>query len=149
MDAPISSRNPEINFVLAEEIGDKGILTLNRPEALNTLRYDMLRKISACISEWRDTKSLILIKGNGGKAFCAGGDLKPKPEVKDRYANGRLVSRTIYQLIYMIESLKIPYVALIDGITMGSGVGLSVHGKYRVATERTVFAMPEAAIGKY
>lgn len=136
------------DFVLVEEIGDKGILTLNRPKALNACNHEMVHKIGTYIQKWHNTKSLILIKGTGEKAFCAGGDVRTIVEA-DTSEVGKKFFGTEYVMNFMIGSLTIPYVALIDGITMGGGVGLSVHGKYRIATERTMFAMPETAIGEY
>lgn len=97
---------------------------------------------------WETSKSLVIIKGAGEKAFCAGGDIKSLITSPDKtYANTFM--REEYTLNHLIGTYKIPYVALIDGITMGGGVGLSIHGKYRVATERTMFAMPETAIGLF
>lgn len=136
------------DLVLAEEIGDKCIITLNRPKALNACNTEMVHKVGTYIQKWHNTKSLILIKGAGGKAFCAGGDVRTIVEA-DTPEVGKKFFGTEYVMNYMIGSLKIPYVALIDGITMGGGVGLSVHGKYRIATEKTLFAMPETAIGKH
>lgn len=139
---------PATDFVLAHEIGDKCILTLNRPKALNSGNFEMVQKINAALDNWKDTKSLIIIKGAGGKAFCAGGDVKTIVEA-DTPEVGKKFFGTEYVMNYKIGTLKIPYVALIDGITMGGGVGLSVHGRYRIATEKTLFAMPETAIGGY
>lgn len=139
---------PSTSLVLSEEINDKGVLTLNRPKALNAVNYEMVEKVHVQLRQWQKTKSLILIKGAGEKAFCAGGDVRTIVEAKDP-SLGRNFFRTEYMTNYMIGTLKIPYVALIDGITMGGGVGMSVHGKYRVATERTLFAMPETAIGLF
>ena len=86
----------------------------------------------------------------GGKAFCAGGDVRAVTE--SAVAGGRLYKdffREEYELNGLIGTLHIPYIALIDGITMGGGVGLSVHGTYSVATERTLVAMPETRIGLF
>lgn len=139
----------EPNWVLVEEIGDKGIITLNRPQALNAYTYEMMKNISTHINKWQTTKSLIIIKSNSEKAFCAGGDVKRMVQTTDLTETGRRMSRVVYSMNHMIGSLNIPYVAFIDGITMGGGAGLSVHGKYRIATERTVFAMPEVLIGYF
>ncbi|XP_053804261.1 3-hydroxyisobutyryl-CoA hydrolase, mitochondrial isoform X3 [Vidua chalybeata] len=111
--------------VLLEKKGAAGIITLNRPKALNALNLSMIQQIYPQIKTWEQDPEtfLIIIKGTGGKAFCAGGDIR--------------------------GTCKKPYVALIDGITMGGGVGVSVHGHFRVATEKTVFAMPETAIGLF
>lgn len=87
---------------------------------------------------------------SGGKAFCAGGDIRA---VTDSAKAGTSLYKDFfkqeYQLNNLIGTLRVPYVALIDGITMGGGVGLSVHGLFRVATEKTLFAMPETAIGLF
>ena len=91
----------------------------------------------------------IIIRGAGETAFCAGGDIK---KVRENNLNGKKSEamrffRDEYKLNYTISNLKKPYIALLNGVTMGGGVGVSVHGKYRVATEKTLFAMPETAIG--
>lgn len=129
---------PETEFVLAEEVGDKGVLTFNRPQALNAKNLEMEHKMEHYLNKWKNTKSMIIIKSNCKKAFCVGGDLK---------AISKQVFKIEYVTNHIIGSLTIPYVALIDGITMGGGVGSAVHGRYRIATEKTVFAMPEAAVG--
>lgn len=140
------------NDVLFQDIGDRGVIVLNRPKALNALNISMVDKIYPVLKQWESSKKVVIIEGAGGKAFCAGGDVKsivtalnePKGE-----AVGEIFFRKEYTLNYLIGTYKIPYVALLNGITMGGGVGLSVHGKYRVATENTLFAMPETAIGLF
>ncbi|XP_065696394.1 3-hydroxyisobutyryl-CoA hydrolase, mitochondrial isoform X3 [Patagioenas fasciata] len=138
--------------VLLEKRGGAGIITLNRPKALNALNFSMIQQIYPQIKTWeKDPETfLIIIKGTGGKAFCAGGDIKAITDAGK--AGSRLAQdffRAEYSLNNAIGTCKKPYVALIDGITMGGGVGLSVHGHFRVATEKTVFAMPETAIGLF
>lgn len=136
--------------VILETVNKKGVIILNRPKALNALDLSMIRKIYPTLKAWEKSMSMVIIKGTGEKAFCSGGDIKAvtlagkkgDPLYKDFF-------REEYMLNYLIGTYHIPYVALIDGITMGGGVGLSVHGYYRVATERTVFAMPETAIGLF
>jgi len=138
------------NQVLLESVNGKGIITLNRPKALNALNLTMVRQITPALQEWGRSQKMVIIKGKGGKAFCAGGDIREVTE--SAKAGGTLHQeffREEYILNNIIGSLRIPYIALIDGITMGGGVGLSVHGRYRVATEKTVFAMPETAIGLF
>lgn len=148
----ISSRNmssdpPE---AILEEVGDKGVITLSRPKSLNALNCNMIRIIYPKLKEWETTKTMVIIKGKGEKAFCAGGDVRNVVEtVNDENPVGEYFFREEYQLNCLIGTLHIPYIALIDGITMGGGVGVSVHGQYRVATERTLFAMPETAIGLF
>ncbi|XP_041259284.1 3-hydroxyisobutyryl-CoA hydrolase, mitochondrial [Onychostruthus taczanowskii] len=138
--------------VLLEKKGGAGIITLNRPKALNALNLPMIQKIYPQIKTWEQDPEtfLIIIKGTGGKAFCAGGDIRAITEagkVGDRLIQDFFIGE--YRLNNAIGTCKKPYVALIDGITMGGGVGVSVHGHFRVATEKTVFAMPETAIGLF
>ncbi|NXK05840.1 HIBCH protein, partial [Herpetotheres cachinnans] len=138
--------------VLLEKRGGVGVITLNRPKALNALNLPMIRQIYPQIKTWEQDPEtfLIIIKGTGGKAFCAGGDIRAITDagkVGDRLPQDFF--REEYILNNAIGTCKKPYVALIDGITMGGGVGLSVHGRFRVATERTLFAMPETAIGLF
>ncbi|NXM12344.1 HIBCH protein, partial [Ploceus nigricollis] len=138
--------------VLLEKKGGAGIITLNRPKALNALNLSMIQQIYPQIKTWEQDPEtfLIIIKGTGGKAFCAGGDIRAITEagkVGDRLLQDFF--RGEYRLNNAIGTCKKPYVALIDGITMGGGVGVSVHGHFRVATEKTVFAMPETAIGLF
>lgn len=94
---------------------------------------------------WQNTKSLVIIKSELENTFCAGGDVLSI--VADPISQTSIFLREEYILDYLVSKYRIPYVALINGTTMGSGVGLSVHGKYRVATEKTVFSMPETRIG--
>ncbi|NXD68442.1 HIBCH protein, partial [Eolophus roseicapillus] len=138
--------------VLLEKKGGAGIITLNRPKALNALNLSMIRQIYPQIKTWeKDPETfLIIIKGTGGKAFCAGGDIRA---ITDAGKVGNNLAQDFFKEEYTLNNAigtcKKPYVALIDGITMGGGVGLSVHGHFRVATEKTVFAMPETGIGLF
>lgn len=106
------------------------------------------RKIYGKLKPWEESKNLVVIKGAGDKAFCAGGDVRAIVEA-GATPESKAFFHEEYKLNALIGYYKKPYVAIIDGITMGGGVGLSVHGKYRVATERTLFAMPETAIGLF
>ncbi|XP_074766719.1 3-hydroxyisobutyryl-CoA hydrolase, mitochondrial isoform X2 [Athene noctua] len=138
--------------VLLEKRGGAGIITLNRPKVLNALSFPMIQQIYPQIKTWEQDPEifLIIMKGTGGKAFCAGGDIiaiSDAGKVGDRLTQDFF--REEYILNNAVGTCKKPYVALIDGITMGGGVGLSVHGHFRVATERTLFAMPETAIGLF
>ncbi|NXP23157.1 HIBCH protein, partial [Scytalopus superciliaris] len=138
--------------VLLEKRGGAGIITLNRPKALNALNLSMIQQIYPQLKTWEQDPEtfLIIIKGTGGKAFCAGGDIRAITEagkVGDKLSQDFFKGE--YGLNNAIGTCKKPYVALIDGITMGGGVGLSVHGHFRVATEKTLFAMPETAIGLF
>lgn len=140
----------EVAEINLKTIGNKGLISLTRPKALNALNLSMVRQLTPALLKWEDEdKVLVMIKGEGGKAFCAGGDIRSIVLSKNdpSVTLSRDFFREEYQLNNLIATLDIPYIALIDGITMGGGVGLSVHCHYRVATERTLFAMPETAIG--
>lgn len=134
--------------ILATESSNKGMIILNRPQALNAINLEMVRKIYRHLKKCEKTKLLMIIKGTGDKSFCAGGDVRAVVEAGPT-EESKCFFREEYAMNALIGNYTIPYVALIDGITMGGGVGLSVHGKYRVATERTLFAMPETAIGLF
>lgn len=134
--------------VLVHEADDVGVITLNRPKALNAINLEMVQKIVEPLKRWQNSKSLVIMKGAGGKAFCAGGDVRTLVESRDVEA-GRQFFAAEYTVNHLIGTYKVPYVAFIDGVVMGGGVGLSVHGKYRVATEKSLFAMPETIIGLF
>lgn len=135
------------DMVLTKEINNNGLLALNRPDVLNAFNLDMIGQISDVINTWKDNnKSLIVVRGTD-KFFCAGGDVKAIALSDPMY--GVSLGRIEYTLNHTIGNLRVPYVALIDGITIGGGVGFVIHGKYRIATERTVFAMPETKIGNF
>ena len=135
---------------LFETRGPLGLVTLNRPKALNALSLNMIRLIDAQLRVWAEddgVKAIVLL-GAGEKAFCAGGDiLQLHNSGKAGDDRAWLFWRDEYRLNTLIHHYPKPYVALIDGITMGGGVGVSVHGSHRVAGDRTVFAMPETGIG--
>lgn len=138
--------------VLLEKVGRAGVITMNRPKVLNALNLTMIRQIYPQLKKWEsdDDTDIVIIRGAGDKAFCAGGDIRAVTEagkVGDSLAQDFF--REEYILNNAIGSCRKPYIALIDGITMGGGVGLSVHGRFRVATEKTLFAMPETAIGLF
>nr|XP_060477434.1 3-hydroxyisobutyryl-CoA hydrolase, mitochondrial [Panthera onca] len=137
--------------VLLERRGCAGVITLNRPKFLNALTFNMVRHIYPQLKNWEQDPEtfMIIIKGAGGKAFCSGGDIRAISEAGG--ADQKITQdffREEYRLNNAIGSCQKPYVALIHGITMGGGVGVSVHGQFRVATEKSLFAMPETAIGK-
>ncbi|XP_065577818.1 3-hydroxyisobutyryl-CoA hydrolase, mitochondrial-like isoform X2 [Artemia franciscana] len=148
--AKMSTSEDEVMF---QEFSNKCTILLNRPKALNALNLTMIRKIYPVMKQWNfDGKDFILIEGAGDKAFCAGGDVRAVAESsKNREANplSKEFFYEEYQLNHLIATLKVPYIALIHGITMGGGVGLSIHGHFRVASDKTLFAMPETAIGLF
>jgi 3-hydroxyisobutyryl-CoA hydrolase len=128
-------------------------IELNRPKKLHSLNGSMIRKIVPRLQEWAksDMANVVIIKGSGPKAFCAGGDVAALAQDNLQGEEGQHKSTEYFALEYKLDHLIAtymkPYVAFIDGITMGGGVGLSVHAPFRIATERTVFAMPETTIG--
>jgi enoyl-CoA hydratase len=142
------SEQPEVLF---ERRGTAGIVTLNRPAALNAVTPTMVRLLHAQLAAWRDDPAVtrILVTAAGDRAFSAGGDLRGIYEAaKAGRAHDSLAFwRDEYRLNAAIKNYPKPYVALIDGIVMGGGAGLSVHGSHRVAGDRFLFAMPEVGIG--
>jgi len=141
--------------ILLGREGGLATITINRPQALNALTLANYRRIAPALAEWAENPAVhaVLVRGAGGRAFCAGGDVRAVYEAgRSTGGNRGLIDvffREEYRLIRQIHRLAKPYVALIDGITMGGGAGISVNGAYRVATERTLFAMPETAIGLF
>lgn len=136
-------------LVLLDRLGDKGVITLNRPKALNAINMVMAKQLEAQLKVWDSDSQIkmVVIKSASEKSFCAGGDIK---EITSRTPeDGKNFFRQEYTLNNLIGSLSVPYVALIDGIVMGGGCGLSVHGNFRVVTEKALFAMPETAIGLF
>ncbi|MCT7375860.1 enoyl-CoA hydratase/isomerase family protein [Chelativorans salis] len=128
--------------------GCAGVIVLDRPAALNSLTHSMVKAIGRALTAWQadDEVRVVLIKGEG-RAFCAGGDILAI------YEAGRAGRPPVgffadeYRLNAAIARFSKPYVALIDGVVMGGGVGVSAHGSHRVMTEKTLFAMPEVGIG--
>lgn len=136
------------NWILLEEKDSKGIITINREKALNAINLDMNRKMYDAIKKWETTKNLVIIKGISGKIFSAGGDVRAVVNEGCGQSSNNFF-RDVYTSSALIKNYKIPYIAFIDGITMGGAVGLAVHGKYRIATERTIIGLPETAIGLF
>lgn len=137
--------------ILFERRGGLEIVTLNRPKALNALSLDMCRTVSERLRAWQADPSVhgVLVKGAGERAFCAGGDIR---SLYDELDAGRPEAAAAfyaaeYPMNARLHHFTKPYVAFLDGIVMGGGVGVSVHGSHRVVTDRTVFAMPETGIG--
>ena len=124
-------------------------LTLDRPAALNALTHPMCVAIQRALfdSIGDTTVDRVVIEGAGERAFCAGGDVVAMHGARDDASAWDSFFRDEYRMNQTIARYPDPYVAILDGIVMGGGVGLSIHGRFRVATERTLFAMPETAIG--
>jgi len=136
--------------LIIRRAGDVGRITLNRPKALNALNQDMVDGMTAALLDWREDAGVkaVVVDGAGEKGFCAGGDIRMLAE-SGKAGDGRAWRfwRDEYRLNTLIQEYPKPYIALMDGITMGGGVGVSVHGDFRVAGDRTMFAMPETGIG--
>jgi enoyl-CoA hydratase len=139
--------------ILFETRGRLAVITLNRPKALNALSFPMCQalasKLRAC--ETDPAIDAVLVQGAGERAFCAGGDVRALRQVlmEEGVEVGAGFFRVEYPMNAHIHHYRKPYIALIDGITIGGGVGISIHGRFRVATERTLFAMPETGIGLF
>jgi enoyl-CoA hydratase len=141
------SAGAEIRF---ERRGPLGLVTLDRPQALNALTMEMCRAFKARLDAWAQDPAVeaVVVRGAGERAFCAGGDIRAIWD--SGHGDGVLAARffrTEYGLNRRIFTFQKPYLALIDGVTMGGGVGVSVHGSHRIASEATLFAMPETGIG--
>ena len=128
-------------------------ITLNRPKKHNSLNASMIRKIVPRMIEWEksDMANVVVLKGAGDKALCAGGDVAELATLNQQSPDGWKKSAEYfgleYKLDHYISTYQKPYIAFMDGITMGGGVGLSIHAPFRIATEKTLFAMPETTIG--
>ena len=134
--------------ILFEVKNSTGIITLNRPNALNALNLNMAVQFSNKLREWENNNEIerVLLMGKG-KHFCAGGDVKsvhlsgPFSKLKSEFFSQE------YSLNLQIKKFPKPYLSIWQGVVMGGGVGLSIYGDYRIATESTKFAMPETSIG--
>lgn len=140
----MSASNPHVS---AEKRGALGLLTLTRPAALNALNRGMVRALTAALDAWAadDGVTVVAIRGEGARAFCAGGDIRAWVAEGPEAALAFL--REEYRLNHRIATYPKPFVALMHGVTMGGGAGLSVHARHRLADTSLVFAMPETAIG--
>ncbi len=136
--------------ILIRREGAAGRITMNRPKALNALTYPMIGKISLALGDWATDAAveLVILDGAGDRALCAGGDVLSLYESR---INGSGYARKFwadeYHLNAQIARFSKPIVALMDGIVMGGGIGLSGHASHRVVTERSMLAMPETSIG--
>ncbi|KAA0197164.1 hypothetical protein HAZT_HAZT001356 [Hyalella azteca] len=140
----------DAKHVLFEEVNSKGIVVLNRPEALNALTKNMIEIMYPVLKKWENEKTLVIVKGQGSKSFCAGGDVLSLTDPEKR-GDPTITNffRSEYMQNHLIGSYQIPYVAFITGIVMGGGAGISVNGQFRVASDKSMFAMPETAIGLF
>lgn len=136
--------------VVGESRGALGLITLDRPAALNALSHGMCLEMDRVLRRWAGDDGIrtVAIRGAGGRAFCAGGDIRALYDAgRAGSGEGAAFYRDEYRLNRLIKRYPKPYVALIDGIVMGGGVGVSVHGSHRVVGDKALFAMPETGIG--
>jgi enoyl-CoA hydratase len=146
--------NDSDEILLGRE-GGLATLVINRPKALNALTLDNYRRFAPALRAWDADPSVhaVIVRGAGDRAFCAGGDVRAVYEAGQGIGGDpgltAVFFREEYELIRRIHHLSKPYIAIIDGITMGGGAGISINGAYRIATERTLFAMPETGIGLF
>ena len=154
-EAPAQAVEPEVRLQVD---GPVGRIHLNRPRALNALSLGMIRAIDPQLRVWADDPSIrcVVITGEGGRAFCAGGDVRAvydaglaDPHGADPNGTSVVFFREEYTLNHLIHWFPKPFVALVGGIVMGGGVGLSMHGSHRVVGDDVVFAMPETGIGLF
>ena len=139
--------------IIIHRQGVAGRITLNRPQALHALNEEMCLAMDSALKAWTSDPEIELVvvdHARETRGFCAGGDIRMLAE--SGAADGSAAQaffRAEYRLNTRIKNYPKPYVAFMDGVTMGGGVGISVHGSHRVATERTLFAMPETGIGLF
>lgn len=137
--------------IIFDRRGGLVVVTLNRPRALNSLSYDMCLALDEGLKRWQADPGVgaVLIKGQGDRAFCAGGDIRRIYDLLISEGPDEAVAfyAAEYPMNTRLHRFTKPWIALLDGVTMGGGVGVSIHGSHRVVTERTVFAMPETGIG--
>lgn len=144
-----TSATPDPAVIVGRE-GAAGRLTLNRPAALNALTHEMIDVINSALDEFETDAAVtrVVIDAEGERAFCAGGDIRA---IYDAAVDGTTEPRRFwadeYRLNARLHSYPKPIVAIMHGIVMGGGVGLSAHSSHRVATDSTVVAMPEVSIG--
>lgn len=138
--------------VILDRVGSAAVIRLNRPKALNSLNLPMVRAIREAMEQYLDDASIqaVILKGEGERGLCAGGDIRVLYDMGKRSdPEATRFWREEFPLNYAISHYPKPYVVLMDGITMGGGVGLSAHGRHRIVTERTRLAMPETGIGYF
>ena len=134
--------------IIFSEKNATGIIKLNRPKALNALNIKMAKEFSDKLQEWdlNDKIKRVLLIGEGNH-FCAGGDVKSLFLMKNQNNHKREFFKIEYKLNYLISQFKKEFLSIWNGVVMGGGVGLSIYGDYRLATDSTKFAMPETSIG--
>lgn len=151
MSEKINVENTTSSPVLVSIRNHTGVIELNRPRALNSLNPEMLDIIRQALSQWRhnDEVEQVLVYSNSPKAFCAGGDVRAARDgvLAEKWAEVDEFFEGEYALNGDIAEYPKPYIAVIDGVAMGGGLGISAHGSHRVVTEKAFASMPEMAIG--
>jgi enoyl-CoA hydratase len=145
--AAVAGGEPDL---IVRREGAAGIIRLNRPKAINAVTLEMFRGIDTALDDFEADPAigLILLEGAGDRGLCAGGDIRALYDSSRANGDlGKILWREEYILNARIAKFRKPYVAFMDGIVMGGGVGLSAHGAHRVVTERTKLAMPEVGLG--
>ncbi|XP_024995917.1 3-hydroxyisobutyryl-CoA hydrolase-like protein 1, mitochondrial [Cynara cardunculus var. scolymus] len=142
--------HPDSSEVLLEQNGHSRSVILNRPSFLNALTTSMVKRLQKAYESWEDTPDVgfVVMKANG-RAFCAGADIVA---IHDMIKRGNIEGSkeffwVLYKFIYFLHTYLKPHVAILNGITMGGGAGISIPAKFRVVTEKTVYATPETLIG--
>ncbi|MYM18757.1 enoyl-CoA hydratase/isomerase family protein [Brevibacterium sp. 5221] len=138
--------------VIVDRDGALGHIELNKPKAINALSTEMIEQVDRALIDWQDDDSVaaVLITGAGERGLCAGGDIKGiYRSVVDGTDESELFFSDEYRMNNRIANYPKPYIAFMDGITMGGGVGVSVHGSVRIVTETTKVGMPETGIGLF
>ena len=137
--------------ILFQRRGAAGVVTLSRPEALNAVTHAMVRALAEQLVAWETDPAItrVVVTAVNGRAFSAGGDLRALYDLMraGRYHEALRYWRDEYRLNALIKRYRKPYVAIVDGIMMGGGVGLAIHGSHRVAGDGFRFAMPEVGVG--
>jgi enoyl-CoA hydratase/carnithine racemase len=136
--------------IVDEVIGQTGFITLTRPQVLNALDFEMVQHLSDVLERWKTDErvSQVFITGEG-RAFCAGGDIRAGYEaaIRKDYSYTEQYFRAEYSLNKLVHHYPKPYIAFLNGITMGGGMGISIHGSCRIVTEHSLLSMPEVHIG--
>src|ERR1700735_2556866 len=149
MTAPAAVTEAEGDLIVRRE-GAAGIIRLNRPKAINAMTYEMSLGIDAALDRFETDPAVavVILEGAGERGLCAGGDIRGLYESSKAGGDlGKVFWRQEYVMNARIAKFPKPYVAFMDGLVMGGGVGLSAHGRHRVVTERTRLAMPEVGLG--
>ncbi|KAJ3007643.1 UNVERIFIED_CONTAM: hypothetical protein HDU68_003415 [Siphonaria sp. JEL0065] len=153
---PSATSSEALTEVLSRREDYLRLLLLNRPHALNALNLNMINLITPQLKVWDEsdhTKVILLTSVEGCRSFCAGGDVKAMMRARSQapadLAFAMKFMESEYRLNHLIGTLTKPYISLMNGIAMGGGIGISVHAPFRIATENTLFAMPETSIGLF